>query len=169
MTPALVVCFRWNSNRAFYITNTKFYEKNMYDSTKYMLEKKRFFHVVRPQIKVSPRGQRPPLPTLSVNSTPLHCLTCVARNWWSFCRGLLNEQHFHLTRLWVYFIRWLLLTGAFWLYSAHLGSLWAVWHVSQITTRGSSHLKPSSFRSFTQGLFIFCWFTFFCLVENNGF
>lgn len=58
---------------------------------------------------------------------PLHCLTCRG-NWshWSFGRDLLNEQHFYLTCLWVYFLRWLMLIGAFWLYSAHLGSLWAV-------------------------------------------
>lgn len=41
MTHALVVCFR--SNRAFYITYTKFYEKNMYDSTKYTFEKNILF------------------------------------------------------------------------------------------------------------------------------
>lgn len=27
MTPMLVICFRWNSNRAFYMTYTKFYVK----------------------------------------------------------------------------------------------------------------------------------------------
>ena len=41
------------------------------------------------------------------------------------CRGLDDEQHFLLARLWVYFIRWLLLIGAFWLYSEHLSSSWA--------------------------------------------
>lgn len=149
MTPALVVCFRWKSNRDFYITYTKFYEKKNVWFNKVYVRKKHFTqtwlatdetaaHMCRSAARRrAARSHRPPSPSGSL-LTPCHSGWCR-----SLCRGLLNEQHFHLTCLWVCFMRWLLLIGAFWLYSAHLGSLWAGWHVSQIT-RGSSHLKPST-------------------------
>lgn len=91
----------------------------------------------------SPRPHSPTTYTLWLHATPQTWPVCGWGAWWhwSFCRGLLNEQHFHLTCLWVYFIRWLSSIGAFWLYSAHLGSLWAGWHVS---TWRSSHIKPST-------------------------
>lgn len=113
-----------------------------------------------PQIELSPRraGQwcvtglpgvtalTVPLPTRSLSTLCHSTAWPVVRNrWcWSICRGLLSEQHFHLVYLWVYFIRWLLLIGAFWLYSAHLGSLWAGWHVSQIF---SGLLAPTTIHS----------------------
>lgn len=153
-------------------------------------EKKDSFHMNLvwkwPQIKPSPRcaGQwcvtglpgvtSPTLHYLHTLPTPCHSTAWpVGGNWW-YCRGLLNEQHFHLTCPWVYFIRWLLLIGAFWLYSTHLGSSWAGWHVSQIT-RGSSHLQPSTLlwlqklhpgTPFFTRLFLLIYFR---LVENNGF
>lgn len=88
-------------------------------------KKKRFFSrgLVWPQVTPSPRctgqwcvtGQRSP--TSYTLLTP-----CLSTAWpvggghwwyWSFCRGVLYEKHFRLTCMWVYFIRWLLLIGAF--------------------------------------------------------
>lgn len=159
----------------------------MYDSTNYMWgEKKKLFTLtwfknghslhwhsdVRHGVAWSQQPHSPTTYTLSVDSMPLHCLTCVGGNW-CYCRELLNEKYFHLTCLWVYFIRWLLLIGAFWLYLAHLGSLRICWHVSQIT-RGSSHLKTSTLLwlqklhpgTLFSGLFLLIYFGH---VENNDF
>lgn len=127
----------------------------MYDSTNYMWEKKILFtwtwlaadytvtqvcrSVVRQRAARSHRSHY--LHILCwLHATPLPDLRGRVV---SFRRGRRSEKRFHLACLWIYFGRWLLLIGAFWLYSAHVGSLWADWHVSQIT-QGSSHLKPST-------------------------
>lgn len=149
---------------------------------KLYVRKKDSFHVdlvwTWQQIELSPRcaGQwwvtalTIPLPTRLLWTLPLHCLTCGGKRWcWSICRGLLSEQHFHLFYLWVYFIRWLLLIGAFWLYSAHLGSLWAGWHVSQIlwgSSRTTIHSVVASEASPRDPFLFsgyFCWFIFVLL------
>lgn len=108
----------------------------MYDSTKYMLErrkKKKKKILFTWTLFENGHGLNAGVSPVSLSHYRHSSLwtPCLSTAWLGggtggvLAGGLLNEQHFHLTRLWVYFIRWLLLIGAFWLYSARLGSSWA--------------------------------------------
>lgn len=102
------------------------------------------FHV---QVSGVSRGcqESPASLSLSVDSMSLHCLSFEENGFRPppspplLMSPLKGEFSMNLS---VYFIRWLLFIGAFWLHSAHLGSLRVGWHVPHITW-GSSHLKTT--------------------------
>lgn len=178
MTPALVVCFRWNSNRAFYITYTKFYEKYVWFSKLYV-RKKDSFHMdlVWKWAQIEQVGGQNCftflLPSRSL-LTPLPDLWGGLVMLEFVCR-VFSKEHFRLTCLWVCFVRWLWLTvlsGC----TRHISVAWGPTEMFLISH--GRFLWPKTIRSVVaweaspQGLVFFpgyfCWLTF-CLVQNNGF
>lgn len=130
---------------------------NMYDSTSYVRKKNGLGLEITAawtftcRLVVCHRAARSHQPhsrtnfMLSVDSMSLHCLSLEENGF------LLSppspplmsplKREFSMNPS-VYFIRWLLFIGAFWLHSAHLGSLRVCWHFPHITW-GTSHLKTT--------------------------